>query len=728
MTLQTGVLTGAWTAQNGACARNFFQGQKRRVSPQSQRFRQSFDFPTPFGCQPTVFFSFNEFFLPLEDGVTSFVFVETVSIGSSSAVAQLCLPRSQNLTGLSVAWTALAACKIPNTTTEVLTFATKQLSLTKETDDKQSISKQIQFPAFSSPPIITAVIQGIWAIGNASSPLSFEVVATATSPSSAGVSLVTTQQIGVDLVLLFSTTTEIQPTTITASPSAPISGSFAAPFEEPPRVLYGFSGFQLDDFAPVSFAINFTDLSLSRYTIGIAQTDLSRISVSAIVMHKSEVFDILDKSAEPTPSPSKSVGRDAVVGVSVAAVIAVAVVLAVVFRTRRRLLTVTRQFQAFKQKHSRSPSFLRRMSSSISMPNSISMALLGSRSDSISSPPPNRQRQRESIETYKDHLSSTGINVLMVPDVRGMFPIHYAVSRGDEFVFSYIVKNAGVPAAQAVNVKDSSGTTPLHLAAQYGHHALFQTLLKHGADPTAVTQTGRTVLHSACLCANQTHTLAALLEERADVNVVETSSGLSAAHLLLASSSTSPAALDLMIDSGHSACFDIPDPDGRTSLMSGIMLGNPLVMHMLHCVYAGRLRIDVALADHQGMTAMHHACAVGSLEVVQALIKLDGALIRHTSLMGYTPLMIACREGRVYVVRELLLRGCELLSVSHDGHTAASLAKASIADKNERAMVLMMLRNALLTRFPHAKDIPPQEPRSARTPDSPVGSDAAESQ
>ena len=73
----------------------------------------------------------------------------------------------------------------------------------------------------------------------------------------------------------------------------------------------------------------------------------------------------------------------------------------------------------------------------------------------------------------------------------GESPVHVAVATRDEEIIR-IILDAGFP----VNSQDSAGQTPLHCAIISNcFQSTVQLLLDHGADPSAVGEGGKTLLH-----------------------------------------------------------------------------------------------------------------------------------------------------------------------------------------------------------------------------------------
>jgi ankyrin repeat protein len=83
-------------------------------------------------------------------------------------------------------------------------------------------------------------------------------------------------------------------------------------------------------------------------------------------------------------------------------------------------------------------------------------------------------------------------------------------------------------------------------------------------------------------------------------------------------------------------------------------------------------------ADAHGATALHYAARAGNISTLGVLI--EYARSTHPTLVdladhgGLTPLMTACRNGRLQAVQLLLGRGCNAAQRSSSGETALTEA------------------------------------------------------
>lgn len=99
--------------------------------------------------------------------------------------------------------------------------------------------------------------------------------------------------------------------------------------------------------------------------------------------------------------------------------------------------------------------------------------------------PPNYPSSFELVNTAHPHT--------------GLFPLHYAASRGFLHISQYLLEQG------AMILEDPSGETPLHVAAYKGHAAVLKELIQHSAQTgdgaqhiNAADADGWTPLHNAC--------------------------------------------------------------------------------------------------------------------------------------------------------------------------------------------------------------------------------------
>ncbi len=86
---------------------------------------------------------------------------------------------------------------------------------------------------------------------------------------------------------------------------------------------------------------------------------------------------------------------------------------------------------------------------------------------------------------------------------------------------------------------------------------------------------------------------------------------------------------------------------------------------------------DVNAAQGDGMTALHWAALKGDGEMAQMLVYAGANVKATTRLGGYSPLILAAREGHAEVIAVLLAAGADPKAATTTGTTALMLAAAS---------------------------------------------------
>lgn len=109
--------------------------------------------------------------------------------------------------------------------------------------------------------------------------------------------------------------------------------------------------------------------------------------------------------------------------------------------------------------------------------------------------------------------------------------------------------------------------------------------------------------------------------------------------------------------------------NGHTSLMLAAMCGHASIVTKLlerNCA--------IELRDTQGWTALFHATHTGYDHIVKLLLRNEAEVNCVEHKYGFTPLMIASKEGLEIIVDIFLERGADISLNSYAGETARSLA------------------------------------------------------
>lgn len=182
-----------------------------------------------------------------------------------------------------------------------------------------------------------------------------------------------------------------------------------------------------------------------------------------------------------------------------------------------------------------------------------------------------------------------------------------------------------LPRQVDVDERTEDGRTALMLAAGEGQPDLVRALLARRAAVNATNQRGGTPLMYAAT-AGDAASLTLLLSNGAAVNA-RARNGWTA--LTLASARGFDRIVTTLLDRG--ADPNIADIYGWTPLMRAVHADHADAVHAL----LASTRVDVGATDDTGKTALHHAAAIGSVELVRALLA-RGASIRERDRDGRT--------------------------------------------------------------------------------------------
>mmetsp|Transcript_34698 Transcript_34698/g.111777 ORF Transcript_34698/g.111777 Transcript_34698/m.111777 type:complete len:443 (+) Transcript_34698:73-1401(+) len=212
----------------------------------------------------------------------------------------------------------------------------------------------------------------------------------------------------------------------------------------------------------------------------------------------------------------------------------------------------------------------------------------------------------------------------------------------------------------SVNARNStSGVTPLGVAAERGHDDMVKVLLGARANLDDTTREGMTPLHICCQF-GRADTVRLLAAAGANVNSVARN-----------------------LPPGH-------EQTSSTPLMSAAgRLSVPTVKALLEA----RADVNFRPRPARGCTALHLACRLGALDVLQALLDSGCANTGIRNREGETPreTAIVWSFSRRHLKCALLLREHEAedapppLSDKSDGYIAAAMARLAAAVESNRA-------------------------------------------
>ncbi|KAE8661627.1 F-box protein [Hibiscus syriacus] len=236
---------------------------------------------------------------------------------------------------------------------------------------------------------------------------------------------------------------------------------------------------------------------------------------------------------------------------------------------------------------------------------------------------------------------------------------------------------------------------PIHMAVRLGLSAALQFLIDSGCDLNSKTDSGDTAL---TVCAKYRHEqcFRVLTRAGADFGLVNDSGDVQALQAILGSGEVN---------------LDYQDGNGFSAVMAAALKGHVEAIRML--VYAGA---DIQLLNKSGETAitlselnqnhdlfekvmlefelekgkrnaghfyaLHCAVRHGVLDAVKLLTS-RGYDVNVPDGDGYTPLMLAAREGHGSMCELLISHGANCYFKNAKGETALSLARKAVGLKND---------------------------------------------
>jgi ankyrin repeat protein len=220
---------------------------------------------------------------------------------------------------------------------------------------------------------------------------------------------------------------------------------------------------------------------------------------------------------------------------------------------------------------------------------------------------------------------------------RGKSALHYAIHYHDnKEMISFLIHQAGAD----IDLRDSTqGWTPLHIACRYRSVDMVLFLIeKCGANVEATDNDKLTPLHHAAETNNDELALALIRVAGANVEALDY---LGRTPLYVSIVYCSTTVFSCLKECG--ANVDVINEFGETIFHVASRTGVGL-LKWLHNQCGSVERVNVA--DHSGMTPLHHAAAAMYIDMAKLLIS-AGANVGATDLNGRTPLHIAATGRRL---------------------------------------------------------------------------------
>ncbi|KAM3838810.1 CARD- and ANK-domain containing inflammasome adapter protein-like [Vipera latastei] len=266
--------------------------------------------------------------------------------------------------------------------------------------------------------------------------------------------------------------------------------------------------------------------------------------------------------------------------------------------------------------------------------------------------------------------------------------LHIAAAHGHTEIIDYLISKGAKQ-----EVRDNKGRTPLHRAAEKGHDKAVNRLLQAGANMYSLDQEGKTPLHLA----NQNqhmHVLKNILKEEAGRHKNQHN------FLHMAALKDESDLVQILLKNG--AFVNARDEKGQTALSYAVSQGHEKTVKVL---LEGGAKVDSSIIDatfnsnNQSLfkILLEYARGLSSESMVSALFKAIGkdlhgivaALIERGIDINvrneeqYTPLLLACKMGKIKSAKVLIEKGASLKdkapNLSSPLHLAVEAGASSIA-------------------------------------------------
>lgn len=339
------------------------------------------------------------------------------------------------------------------------------------------------------------------------------------------------------------------------------------------------------------------------------------------------------------------------------------------------------------------------------------------------------------LDNFKRLYDENPSRLNLIEPIKGWLPIHYAASKGKTSIISFILSKSR---EDMINSKDINGNTPLHICIEEGHLECVRFLLLNKADFRVKNKDCHTAIHY-CIVHSKPDILDVILNDNIienDVNIVgqfgstplhycaylndiecaqvlvkhgasycrPCSNGFYPVHLAVTRGSR--AVLEFLIsESTKVGCpigkkmLTLVDSDNNKPLHAAVQFDN--IEGVKLCLMNGS-RIDET-NEPEKVTAVHLACAQGSLELLELLFdsqpELKDAVIHMQDINLMTPLHKACMFDHVDVVDYLIQNGASLDTLDKEKRTPLLLA----ASRNCIRTVCFLLRENNVTNQKDAK-------------------------
>ena len=297
-------------------------------------------------------------------------------------------------------------------------------------------------------------------------------------------------------------------------------------------------------------------------------------------------------------------------------------------------------------------------------------------------------------------------------DVVGM--LQQAIYAGDDYNLVRLIKE-GID----VNITDDNGQTPLHWAVETGYLNTTEVLLDHGANANALDNNFDTPI-SLSIDLDSASLLNLFINKKSDISVVIRRKGINYTYIdccyekkaFITVTILRQSGLDIensyyvAVDSNAREWLNIIAPgcyyaanggcENLQKLLESGLNPNQIPVNPSNkffrkndcpLIVLAAMRQDIDMVDlllrysayinasspAYGVNALHYACLHNAPELVEMLLA-HNADVNASPTDGNTPLIIACDEGLVDIVKMLLKFGAEIKSRNRLGKSAFDYA------------------------------------------------------
>ncbi|MHB9146875.1 MAG: ankyrin repeat domain-containing protein [Candidatus Amoebophilus sp.] len=292
------------------------------------------------------------------------------------------------------------------------------------------------------------------------------------------------------------------------------------------------------------------------------------------------------------------------------------------------------------------------------------------------------------LEAVK-YLLEKGADI-QAKDIHRRTPLHCACEKGDLELVKYLLLEKGAN----IHATDEEGGTPLLCACDKGHLEVVKYLVEKGADVNDKEDNDNTSLHYA---AWQGHleVVKYLVEKGADIH---TTDQYRDTPLLCACDNDQLEVVKYLIEKG--ADVNAKGQYGQTTLHWACRQG-----YLEAVKYLVEKGANIHATDNSGNTPLNWACRQGYLEAVKYLVEKGADVNAKTKWVtefeyeygyseheyvedkyDYTPLLCACENDHLEVVKYLIEKGADINAKNQKGETPINIAR----QKKYKALVNLL--------------------------------------